>query len=95
MDPRQNYRNTYHSVLATLRSLDPLGHIAKYEGERAEAHAYSYEATAIVERLRRHPTPEAVQALLLELCGTGTNLDMGLIEVASGHVAEALERLQG
>lgn len=93
MDPRQHYRNIHGSVLTTLRSLDPLGHIAKYEGERAESHAYIYEATTILERLRQQRTPDAVEKLLIELGGNGASIDHRRLKEASGQVAEALARL--
>jgi hypothetical protein len=93
MDPRQHYRNIYGSVLTTLRSLDPLGHVAKYEGERAEAHAYTYEATTLIERLGQQRTAEAVEALLIELAGKGASIDHSRLKEASSHVAKTLARL--
>lgn len=93
MDPRQHYRNAHNSIVVVLRHFDPLGHVAKFAGERAEGHLYGYEATAILERLRDRRTAEAVQQLLQELAGPDAVIDPVRMRDAATHVAQALARL--
>ena len=93
MDPRQHYKNVYGSILTTLRSLDPLGHVAEFEGDRGEGHAYKNVAAAIIERLRQQQTPDAVEALLLELAGKNATIDPRRLKEASGLVSKTLARL--
>jgi hypothetical protein len=93
MDPRQRYKNVYGSILTTLRSLDPLGHVAEFEGDRGEGHAYSGLAATIIEKLRQHRTPEAVEAFILEFARTEANINRRNLKEASGHVAKALTKL--
>lgn len=91
---QQRRRSIHNAIVAALRHFDPLGHAARFSGERGEGHLYSYEATTILERLRERRTAEAVQHLLQELAGPDAVIDPARLKEAASQVAKVLARLQ-
>lgn len=93
MEPRERYDSVHGAIVATLRHFDPLGHVERFRGERAERHTYHYEATTLIERLRSDRTAEAVESALMAFGTAQSIADPGRIRDAAPHVAHALARL--